>query len=245
MTQIYSCETCVYNTYRKRSYQDHLLSKKHQINIGLILVNYCELCQKQSTCRSNYLRHLNTIHQINTDDIKFNSYYLFKTEPKINIKLKPIINIDNHDRPEIITENVSENHTSLIIPTYILPTKTNIPKKVHSDVWEKWIGFDHIACLCPLCQMSTIKFFDTWHCAHVIPSCNGGTTNIYNLRPICSGCNQGMGTQNMIDYCATYPGALKRLSLDRLPLLTESTNRYEFNQRISIFNQCINNGYID
>ncbi len=85
MTQTYSCETCEYTTYHKRSYLDHLGSKKHQINIGSIKVNYCKLCQKQSTCHSHYLRHLKTIHKINTDTFKFNSYYLFESKPKIKI----------------------------------------------------------------------------------------------------------------------------------------------------------------
>ena len=37
-------------------------------------------------------------------------------------------------------------------------------------------------------------------CGHVISENEGGGQEIINLRPICSGCNNGMGTMNMIEY---------------------------------------------
>ena len=78
-------------------------------------------------------------------------------------------------------------------------TKKNIPKNVKTDVWNTFIG-EGIAnhkCLC--CKMTTIDKakFD---CGHVVSKADGGGQEIYNLRPICSGCNNGMGTMNMIDY---------------------------------------------
>jgi hypothetical protein len=77
--------------------------------------------------------------------------------------------------------------------------KKKIPKNVKTDVWNTFIG-EGIAnhkCLC--CKMTTIDKakFD---CGHVLSEAEGGGQEIHNLRPICSGCNNGMGTMNMIEY---------------------------------------------
>ena len=77
--------------------------------------------------------------------------------------------------------------------------KKKIPKNVKTDVWNTFIG-EGIAnhkCLC--CKMTTIDKakFD---CGHVLAEAEGGGQEIHNLRPICSGCNNGMGTMNMIEY---------------------------------------------
>jgi len=74
-----------------------------------------------------------------------------------------------------------------------------ISKKVKTDVWNTFIG-DGIAnhkCLC--CKMTTIDKAN-FDCGHVLSRAEGGGPEIHNLRPICSGCNNGMGTMNMIEY---------------------------------------------
>ena len=74
-----------------------------------------------------------------------------------------------------------------------------VSKKVKTDVWNTFIG-DGIAnhkCLC--CKMTTIDKAN-FDCGHVLSRAEGGGPEIHNLRPICSGCNNGMGTMNMIEY---------------------------------------------
>ena len=74
-----------------------------------------------------------------------------------------------------------------------------ISKKVKTDVWNTFIG-EGIAnhkCLC--CKMTTIDKA-SFDCGHVLSRAEGGGPEIHNLRPICSGCNNGMGTMNMIEY---------------------------------------------
>jgi len=74
-----------------------------------------------------------------------------------------------------------------------------VSKKVKTDVWNTFIG-EGIAnhkCLC--CKMTTIDKA-SFDCGHVVSRAEGGGPEIHNLRPICSGCNNGMGTMNMIEY---------------------------------------------
>jgi len=74
-----------------------------------------------------------------------------------------------------------------------------ISKKVKTDVWNTFIG-EGIAnhkCLC--CKMTTIDKAE-FDCGHVVSRAQGGGPEIHNLRPICSACNNGMKTMNMIDY---------------------------------------------
>jgi hypothetical protein len=41
---------------------------------------------------------------------------------------------------------------------------------------------------------------NSFQCGHVIAEANGGVIHVDNLRPICSICNQSMGTENMDDF---------------------------------------------
>jgi hypothetical protein len=78
-------------------------------------------------------------------------------------------------------------------------TDKKISKKVKTDVWNTFIG-EGIAnhkCLC--CKMTTIDKAE-FDCGHVVSKAQGGGPEIHNLRPICSACNNGMKTMNMIDY---------------------------------------------
>ena len=49
-----------------------------------------------------------------------------------------------------------------------------------------------------ICQL------DPFHIGHVISEKNGGTLDISNLRPICSGCNSSMKCTNMREFIKTY-----------------------------------------
>ena len=77
--------------------------------------------------------------------------------------------------------------------------KKNIPKSVKSDVWNTFIGVNIATHKCLCCKMATIDKA-SFDCGHVQAEAQGGGQEIHNLRPICSGCNNGMKTMNMIDY---------------------------------------------
>lgn len=76
--------------------------------------------------------------------------------------------------------------------------KKNIPASVKRSVWMRSVGkrFE-IPCLC--CYSHIITPFD-FQVGHIQPERDGGTLSLSNLKPICSKCNQSMGTQNLHAY---------------------------------------------
>ena len=81
--------------------------------------------------------------------------------------------------------------------------KIAIPKKVKMDVWNTYIGADLNAHKCLCCKITRIQIMD-FQLGHVQSEKEGGTSEIKNLRPICSACNFSMGSQNMIDFVKKY-----------------------------------------
>jgi len=78
--------------------------------------------------------------------------------------------------------------------------RTAIPAKVRELVWSKYINPQDGECYC--CR-GAIKFGDC-HAGHVIPHCEGGSSTLDNLRPVCPGCNLSMGSMRMYDYVRKY-----------------------------------------
>lgn len=76
--------------------------------------------------------------------------------------------------------------------------KSAIPKHVKKQVWMIHCGktFNH-KCIISWCQ-TIMDVFD-FHVGHNIPESKGGAATLENLRPICSGCNLGMGDRYTID----------------------------------------------
>jgi len=72
--------------------------------------------------------------------------------------------------------------------------KANLPKALREQVWITYAGrtFER-KCIIPWCT-NTMTVFD-FHVGHDIPESQGGSTEISNLRPICSRCNLSMGSQ--------------------------------------------------
>ena len=81
--------------------------------------------------------------------------------------------------------------------------KKKIPKQLKIEVWNKYIGEEHGASYCYCCRKEKITSH-TFQAGHFIAEAKGGRTILNNLRPICAGCNQSMGTENMRTYIETY-----------------------------------------
>ena len=81
--------------------------------------------------------------------------------------------------------------------------KIAIPKKVKIDVWNTYISPNINSHLCLCCKKTIIQITD-FQLGHVQSEKDGGTTEIGNLRPICSACNFSMGTTNMIEFVKKY-----------------------------------------
>ncbi len=76
--------------------------------------------------------------------------------------------------------------------------KAKIPRALREQVWLTNAGkVFEIKCPVVWCQ-NKITVFD-FHVGHNIPESHGGSTNIKNLKPICSRCNLSMGSQYSID----------------------------------------------
>ena len=84
-------------------------------------------------------------------------------------------------------------HTNLKQP------KMKISKALRCAVWTKYIGKDIGTSKCLCCNIKEISCFD-FECGHVVAESKGGPTNIENLRPICSICNNSMGTTDMNEF---------------------------------------------
>ena len=76
--------------------------------------------------------------------------------------------------------------------------KEKIPKALREQVWLTHIGKKYEAkCHVKWCK-NKITVFD-FQSGHNIPESKGGTTDINNLRPICSRCNSSMNDNYSID----------------------------------------------
>jgi hypothetical protein len=88
-------------------------------------------------------------------------------------------------------------------PKSTAPKKATIPKKIREDAWNTHVGMNKKSALCICCRTSEIDVFN-FHAGHVKSEANGGVVNVENIRPVCSSCNQSMGTMNMDEYVRTY-----------------------------------------
>jgi hypothetical protein len=106
--------------------------------------------------------------------------------------------------PILITTEMTSNKNDVIDLTeddtsHKSKRKQYIPKIVKTQVWENYIGkgIGHSSCMC--CKIEIITPFN-YHCGHVISEANNGDISIYNLRPVCAGCNLSMGKKDMRDF---------------------------------------------
>ncbi len=123
MQTIHNCEPCQYSTYNNGTYKDHLKSKKHQINIGTIKVNYCNLCDKQYNDRSYYMKHLSNIHNIDVNQIIGQNYYMFLHQSIPNTTDTLITNQSNNKK--FILTTILVNNQKKIILTIALINNQN------------------------------------------------------------------------------------------------------------------------
>jgi 5-methylcytosine-specific restriction endonuclease McrA len=77
--------------------------------------------------------------------------------------------------------------------------RPNVPKVLKTQVWDRYIGSEKGKAPCVCCGINEIDKA-AFQAGHVIPWSKGGPTTIENLRPICTPCNNSMGTTNMADF---------------------------------------------
>jgi len=134
-----------------------------------------------------------------------NKDYIFETKNESVIRL--LKEKHNLFREKVMKKgfNISEEETEKIIEknnsgkkfSYENNKKNSIPKKIRDMLWVQTYGD---------CQFGNCKICDekitylTFVAAHYISRANGGSDNINNLVCLCSGCNNGMGPNDVEDY---------------------------------------------
>jgi hypothetical protein len=73
---------------------------------------------------------------------------------------------------------------------------------LRNTVWNENIGSDSKNGFCYCCIQKPINF-SNFRYGHLINIKDGGRTNSYNLKPICSNCNISMGDKNMLEFMAS------------------------------------------
>jgi hypothetical protein len=120
----------------------------------------------------------------------------FYADEKDKIKLGTIFSLKKNNFVEWLQdENNKPYHQTRKIKASISPYK----KKV---VWNKLFG-EELTGICPIsfCTNELKRGVKNgYQCGHIISEYNGGATEVFNMKPICSGCNQSMGYQNWSDW---------------------------------------------
>lgn len=73
----------------------------------------------------------------------------------------------------------------------------SVPVRIKEEVWRRHNG-DKTEGTCFVCNILITSF--SFVAGHIQPRSQGGPDTVENLRPICSSCNNSMGTQNLLDY---------------------------------------------
>jgi transcription elongation factor Elf1 len=85
----FHCPDCNYTTRKSSTFKSHTLSKKHYVNANQIPLHKCNTCGTRLDNRSNWLRHLREVHQLNTNDLANLGYYI------INLQHNPQYTLTN------------------------------------------------------------------------------------------------------------------------------------------------------
>jgi hypothetical protein len=152
----------------------------------------CGVIKKYNIQTSNEL-----IDKINTLNKNYEDVYCgFLKTPERITGLKKII---EQGEDKFLFLGLEKNWAQELAGNNIKDTlkKDAIKKYIRDKVWELYIGKEKES-ICICCNEKITK--RNYHCGHIISDKNGGYINVYNLRPICMGCNTSMGEQNMFDY---------------------------------------------
>jgi hypothetical protein len=141
-----------------------------------------------------------TPQQIMTEEGRL--WQLKKKDSSLTIEqLVGVENIVPVPEPEPIQQALTVLPTKLIVKR----PKRKIPKHVRQQVWNEYIGAELTRYKCTCCNKTLIDI-STFEVGHVVAEANGGDETIKNLRPICGGCNRGMGTTDMREFSRKHFG---------------------------------------
>ena len=108
-------------------------------------------------------------------------------------------------------------------------SKKKIPKKIKELTWYKYIGKEIAVSLCMCCNETEICQMN-FHCGHCVSEANGGSLEVDNMRPICSGCNGSMGSMNMNDFIKKFKLSGKIIE----PVIVQKNFKKQINNPVEI-----------
>lgn len=218
---LFRCERCDHPTNTKSNLLQHLRKKKpcktlHSKRERNVIINEllippeeennnkkfkCEYCNKGLSSAPGKSQHKKICPKrpelIMETTLKNLQLEVNKHKDEINT-LRQQLQTKNNLETEIenTPESVSFAHQESVGK---IKKKTKIPQPLRILCWNTYIGEEVGKTKCPCCEIIYITPF-TFNCGHVIADSRGGKTTIDNLRPICTGCNNSMGTKNMEDF---------------------------------------------
>lgn len=99
-------------------------------------------------------------------------------------------------------------------------SRKNYSLKDIIKVWELSYKQYGLEAYCAICNenLMILGKRQTWHMSHILSKANGGSSDIENIRAICSECNSTMGDEHMAEYVKRkYPERFEKI-LDQLKI---------------------------
>jgi len=183
--------------FAKRKTETGNLKTIEEFVIELDTINFFDKFSNSQEVYDSLRKENNEFYSINRYSINLekNPTIYYAPEKKL-IKEKIIFSLKRNNFVDWLNDkNKDPYHNTRII-------KANISAYKRKAVWRKEFG-DNETGLCPISFCDNILKKGVkggFQCGHIISEYNGGVTEVNNLRPICSGCNQSMGKTNWEDW---------------------------------------------
>lgn len=137
--------------------------------------------------------------------MKYRTPNIPKTRPIMSITLigfeeSLFSSRERSPRADAMINNIPSTNSLRILRIIVLILyNMKIPSALRQQVWLEFCGSEHFKqkCFVKWCKNIITPF--TFEVGHNIPESKGGSTDISNLRPICSSCNKSMSNNYTID----------------------------------------------
>lgn len=122
----------------------------------------------------------------------------------IELQKKSTVKLSQQLPPSCSTQSPqSTDETTLHRTKPKSKNKAKIPQTLRIACWNKYIGEEVGKAPCVCCKNIAVTQHN-FHCGHVVAEANGGKLTVDNLRPICSCCNNSMGTMDMREFAEAH-----------------------------------------
>jgi len=183
--------------FAKRKTENGNFKTIEEFVIELVSINYFDKFTSSQDAYDGLKKDNIEFYNINryaVDIINNGSNYYVPEKNLINEKI--IFTLKKNNFVEWLNDKtIDPCHNTRII-------KANISSYKRNATWVREFG-EQITGICPIsfCHNVLKKGVKNgFQCGHITSEYNGGATEVLNMRPICSGCNQSMGKTNWGDW---------------------------------------------